>query len=1403
MSVVGGSESPVPMDVQADARLAADPLPFARCYQVEALEKAMKENTLVYLETGSGKTLIAIMLLRSYAYLLRKPSRFIAVFLVPQVVLVSQQAEAIKMHTDLKVSMYWGEMGVDFWNAAMWRQQLDRYEVLVMTPAILLNCLSHSFFKLDLIKVLIMDECHHARGKHPYACIMTDFYHPGLRRNMQVPRIFGMTASPIKSKGGNSEIRYWQKINELETLMNSKVYTCASESVLARFIPFPTAKFKIYEDVEIPSYPHWLDLLKGFVGKYEVDLKKSDNEESSIQSTVKKIRKIFSTFVFCLDDLGLWLAVKAAESISRREVVDISWGNLDLSGEAIVKDFSQDVLNALSPCIPSDPNWSVGDNVQRDVDAGLITSKVVCLIESLLEYRGIHDIRCIIFVERVVTSIVLQALLSVVLPKYCNWQTKYIAGNNSGLLSQTRKHQNEIVEEFRSGKVNVLVATSILEEGLDVQSCNLVIRFDPSTTVSSFIQSRGRARMQNSDYLLMVKRGDSSTHSRLENYLSSAEIMRKESLRHASLPCEPLNGALCDEEYYQVASTGAIVTLASSVQLIYFYCSRLPSDSYFKPAPRCVIDKETNICTLDLPKSCPLETVRVQGNPKMLKQMACFEACKQLHMIGALTDNLIPAIVVEEAIAPVVGNEPHNEDHPAYFPPELVNHHPNKSKTLYHCYVIELRQDYNYDATVENMVLATRSELEADICDKSFKLQVPRGLLSVNVTYVGEIHLDENQVHLCRKFQITLLSVLLDHSMVKLRETLSGLNLVKASDVDYLLLPHAGAHPTPGAIDWRSVVSVYFSIDDHTCGDYLKCRRHRVRMKTGLVSRCLLEGSLVHTPHNDRIYCVTGFFDDMNANSCLRMRDGTVTTYKKYYKESYGIKLRVEEEFLLKGRHIFHVPNCLQQCRQQKEREPSTASVELPPELCDVILSPVSVNTLYSFSFAPLIMHQLEALLVAANLKRVLSDSCPEIAIIPTMKVLEALTTKRCQERYHLESLETLGDSFLKYAVCQQLFQTYQCHDEGLLSVKKDKLISNETLCKLGCDRKLPGFIRNEPFDPKTWIIPGDISRGGLSLCEDLLPKARKMYTMQRRKIKRKTVADVVEALLGACVSDGGENAGLFFVHWLGIEVDFGIRPSNRNLLANPERFINIRDIESLLGYSFRDPSLLVEALTHGSYMLPEVPTCYQRLEFLGDSVLDYLVTIHLYRKHPGLSPGVLTDLRSASVNNNFYAQSAMKVGLHKHILHASHVLHKHIADVANNFEKLSSEFTFGWESETSFPKVLGDIIESLAGAILVDSNYDKERVFQSIRPLLEPLVTPETVRLHPVRELSELCQKERFILGKPIVSREDGVSSVTIQVEAEGVVYCHTTREADKKTAKRLASMEVLKSLKENIGRL
>uniref|UniRef100_A0A7N0TZ54 DEAD/DEAH-box helicase domain-containing protein n=1 Tax=Kalanchoe fedtschenkoi TaxID=63787 RepID=A0A7N0TZ54_KALFE len=119
----------VDMEIDGPQQLSADPFSFARSYQLEALEKAVNENTIVFLETGAGKTLIAIMLLRTYAYQIRKPSTNLAIFLVPQVVLVRQQAEAVINHTDLNVGMYWGDMGIDYWDAAKWKEEQAKHEV--------------------------------------------------------------------------------------------------------------------------------------------------------------------------------------------------------------------------------------------------------------------------------------------------------------------------------------------------------------------------------------------------------------------------------------------------------------------------------------------------------------------------------------------------------------------------------------------------------------------------------------------------------------------------------------------------------------------------------------------------------------------------------------------------------------------------------------------------------------------------------------------------------------------------------------------------------------------------------------------------------------------------------------------------------------------------------------------------------------------------------------------------------------------------------------------------------------------------------------------------------------------------------------------------------------------------
>uniref|UniRef100_M4ET69 Uncharacterized protein n=1 Tax=Brassica campestris TaxID=3711 RepID=M4ET69_BRACM len=1272
------------VDMESESADQVSPLPFARSYQVEALEKAMKRNTIVYLETGSGKTLIAIMLLRSYAYLFRKPSPCFSVFLVPQVVLVTQQAEALKRHTDLKVGMYWGSMGVDFWDAPTWKQEVDKYEVLVMTPAILLSALRHSFLSLNMIKVLIFDECHHARGNHAYACIL-------------------------------------------------KVYTCANESVLAQFVPFSTPSFKYYTYVEIPSSARAgiIAELEKLAKEHLLALATLDLKSSTVNSIKKRLSKICSSITYCLDELGILMALKAAQSFSVSQ-----------------NDF----------------------------------------------VFSLEKIRCIIFVERVIAAMVLESFLNEILPTYNSWKTKYVAGNNSGLQSQTRKKQNETVEDFRKGLVNIIVSTSILEEGLDVQSCNLVVGFDPASNICSFIQSQGRARMPNSDYLMMVERGDMDTQSRLKKYISGAKRMREDSLSHSLVPCKPLPDD-SSGEVYRVNSTGAIVTLSSSVSLIYFYCSRLPSDEYFKPTPRFDIDKDQGICTLYLPKSCQVKEVSAQGNGNLLKQTACLKACIQLHQAGALTDHLVPDMVLKETVQLKLGKIHYDTEQPSYFPPELVSQFSALSQTTYHFYSIRMKSEFPGNLHFKDVLLGTRVKLEDDIGNTCFRLEDHLGTIAVTLSYVGGFDLTQDEVLLCRRFQITLFRVLLDHSVENLLAALDGLHLRDGPALDYLLVPSTHEQKA-SLIDWEVIRSVNFTSHkpwerhvDCSAKD-ASCILHT---KDGLFCTCVLQNALVYTPHNGYVYCTRGILSNLNANSVLTMRNSGDVTYMEYYEKRHEVQLNFVDEPLLNGRHIFTLHNNLHMTRK-KEKEHDREYVELPPELCHVILAPISVDMIYSYKFMPSVMQRVESLLIALNLKK----NIPKVNI-PTIKVLEAITTKKCQDQFHLESLETLGDSFLKYAVCQHLFQEYHTHHEGLLSSIKDGMISNVTLCKFGCDKKLQGFIRNECFEPKGWMVPGQ-SSAAYALVNDYLSESRNMYIARRMNLKRKSVADVVEALIGAYLSEGGELAALTFMNWVGIKVDFTTTMIQREPSIQAEKLVNVRYMESLLNYKFKDKSLLVEALTHGSYMIPEIPRCYQRLEFLGDSVLDYLITKHLYGEYPNLSPGLLTDMRSASVNNECYAQVAVKSNLHKHVLHASHDLHKHISRTVSEFERLSSvQSSFGWESEIAFPKVLGDVIESLAGAIHVDSGYNKEVVFASIKPLLGCMITPETVKLHPVRELTELCQKAQFELSKA-KGFENGEAFFTVEVEAKEMSFAHTARASDKKMAKKLAYKEVLNSLKKSL---
>ncbi|XP_078159590.1 endoribonuclease Dicer homolog 2a-like isoform X3 [Carex rostrata] len=1383
---------------------------YARSYQLEALEKAKRENTIVYLETGSGKTLIAVMLLKSYAHLLRKPSPFIGVFLVPTVVLVSQQADVVQMHSDLKVTKFWGEMGVDDWDAATWDSHVNQFEVFVMTPQILYDCLRKTFLRMDCIKLLIFDECHNAKGRSPYALIMTEFYHPKVQSNQStsLPRIFGMTASLINSSGSD----YNKEIIGLETLMNSKVYTVDSESVLSQYIPFSKTRIISYKDSVIPShvYIRLEEKLRRLKLEYISKLEKEMTDSPSLDSVKRKISRLHDTFVYCLTDLGAWLAVKAAELLSTSSIETCSsfWGEVKEFSENYVRKFSQLVYEAFSQYLTKDV--SIGADLITDVQSDLLAAKLQCLVQCLAEYREVKELRCIVFVERVITAIVLKSFLSS-LHQMSGWGIEFLVGCNFNFLgSRSINEKNKIVDAFRGGEVNIIVATQILEEGLDVPSCNLVVRFDPAGNACRFIQSRGRARCPGSDFLLLVREGDILMQNKVQEFLNSGEKMRKESLKLASEPCEPLGSELLEEGFYLVEKTGAIVTSSSCVSLIHKYCSKLPSDRYFKSSPRFVIDKEANSATLHLPKNSAVQMVSVRGKDNVsLKRNVCLEACKKLHEVGALNDYLLPhsdfSIDDDDDIGLKNATELCTEEHPDYFPAVLLDSWSTFTfRGIYCCYMISFDQhNFGRYGPVGNVILALGSDLGSDLSPYSFNLEVGWGSLRVTLQRIYNITLSAYQVMMARRFQTSVLSLLIDQDFAKLEEVtgqllsfekeLSSSSSCPTKEVCYLLLPCK-----EGRIDWAAISSpTIFSNKmsnktaevHHLSSCKLECGL--VLTKTAPFFTCMLKNSVVYTAHSGHFYIVDGVLESVHANSSFELRKGESVTYKSYYKSKYGITLTCESTPFLAGRHIARPHNYLLQ-HTRKEKGESSGTVELPPELCSVILCPLSVNMLDSFKLMPTIMHRVQCMALASALKERIH--CMQNVNIPSTKqILEAITAKKCHEEFSYESLETLGDSFLKYAASQHLFAKYEHHHEGILSNKKDMSVSNTRLCYIGCLHNLGGYVRTEEFNPKLRACPG------LNPHMYAPTSINEVYSRGMRPIKSKRIADMIEALIGASLSTAGEAATFLFLEWLGTGIRFHERmAAERPILCRPEMFVNINRLEKLLDYKFCDSSLLVEALTHGSYQISDVPRSYQRLEFLGDAVLDHCVTLHLYNKYyPAMTPGLLTDLRSASTNNDCYAHAAVKAGLNRDILHASSELHRQITSYLQKFGNHFSGSSYGWDAGIALPKVLGDVIESLAGAIYLDSGCDKDTVWRCIRPLLEPIVSPETLEYNPIRELGELCDCKGYTSNYKTTA-ENGMSYVVAEVQAGGVTYSEKETGPNKKTAKKLAARAVLKCLKE-----
>ncbi|KAE8771418.1 endoribonuclease Dicer3a-like [Hordeum vulgare] len=457
-----------------------------------------------------------------------------------------------------------------------------------------------------------------------------------------------------------------------------------------------------------------------------------------------------------------------------------------------------------------------------------------------------------------------------------------------------------------------------------------------------------------------------------------------------------------------------------------------------------------------------------------------------------------------------------------------------------------------------------------------------------------------------------------------------------------------------------------------------------------------LRNVVVLAVHTGRIYTAL-HVSDLSANSTFDgvsdKKERKFNTFVKYFEETYGIVLRhpLQPLLALKPSHRPH--NLL----SSKLRDEGTCfsicsqfhCVHMPPEL--LILLNLPEDILRAFYLVPSLMHRIETLMLASQLR---SEISYEDSNISSFLILEAITTLRCSENFSMEHLELLGDSVLKYAVSRHLFLKFPDKDEGQLSSSRDDIISNAALYGFGIGHTIQGYIRDAAFDPRRWLVPGQLSIHHVPCnCPvDSEVVTRDIHVVDDKPIDiigqtcdkghrwmcSKTIADCVEAVIGAYYVGGGLRAALAVFKWLGIDAEIEEELIIQTILSAPVMTyppkIDVEMLEAKLGYVFSVKGFLLEALTHSSQQESAERYSYQRLEFLGDVVLDILLTWHLFNNHKYTDEGELTDLRSALGNNENFAQVAVKHKLHQFLQHSCGNLADQITKYVNSFENSSMD---------------------------------------------------------------------------------------------------------------------------------
>ncbi|XP_073907726.1 antiviral innate immune response receptor RIG-I isoform X3 [Castor canadensis] len=503
-----------------------------REYQLElALPAQQGKNTIICAPTGCGKTFVSLLICEHHLKKFPQGQKGKVVFFANHVPVYEQQKSVFSRYFERLGYRVAGISGATAENIPV-QQTIENNDIIILTPQILVNNLKYGTIpSVSVFTMMIFDECHNTNKHHPYNVIMFNYLDQKFGGSSEpLPQVIGLTAS-VGVGDATTTDEAMAYICRLCAALDATVIATVRENLkeLERVVHKPQKFFRKVESrtsnkfkLIISQLMKETEFLAKNISEELGNLFEIQNREFGTQKYEQWIVDVHKKCsVFRMEDkeeesrICTALFLYTSHLRKYNDALIISEDAQMKDALNYLKDFFKNVRAAGFDEIEQDLSWRFEEKLKElesiSTDPSNKNPKLRDLYLILQEeYHLNPETKTILFVK---TRALVDALkkwieensaLSFLKPGILTGR-----GKTSQATGMTLPAQKCVLDAFRNnGDSNILIATSVADEGIDIAQCNLVILYEYVGNVIKMIQTRGRGRARDSKCFLLTSYAD-------------------------------------------------------------------------------------------------------------------------------------------------------------------------------------------------------------------------------------------------------------------------------------------------------------------------------------------------------------------------------------------------------------------------------------------------------------------------------------------------------------------------------------------------------------------------------------------------------------------------------------------------------------------------------------------------------------------------------------------------------------------------------------------------------------------------------------------------------------------------------------------------------------------------------